>query len=40
MLLEHYDIGNFRWTTQLQGHLCASKVYMQEVQWNDGHNQV
>ena len=40
MVLEHQDIGNFRQSIQLQGHLYASKVYMQEVHWSGGHNWV
>ena len=40
MVLEHQDIGNFRQSIQLHGHLYASKIYMQEVQWGSGHNQV
>ena len=31
MVLEHQDIGDFRQSIQLQGHLYASKVYMQEA---------
>ena len=37
MVLEHQDIGNFRQSIQLQGHLYASKVYMQEVHQSSGH---
>ena len=40
MVLEHQDIGNLRWSIQLQGCLYAIKVYMQEVQWSGGQNQV
>ena len=40
MVLEHQDIGNLRWSVQLQGYLYASKVYMQEVHHSGGHNQV
>ena len=40
MVLKQQDIGDFRWSIQLHGHLYASKVYMQEVQWNGGHNRV
>ena len=40
MVLEHQDIGNFRWSIQLHGFLSASQVYMQEVQWSGGHNWV
>ena len=32
MVLEHRNICDLRWSIQLQGHLYASKVYMQEVQ--------
>ena len=40
MVLEHQDIGDFRWSIQLQGCLYASKVYMQQVHRSSGHNQV
>ena len=40
MVLEHQDIGNPMWSIQLQSHLYASKVYMQEVHWSGGHNWV
>ena len=40
MVLEHQDIAQLRWSIQLQGHLYASKVYMQEVHRSGGHNQV
>ena len=40
MILEHQDICSLRWSIQLQGHLYASKVYMQEVHQSGGHNQV
>ena len=38
--LEHQDIVNSRQSIQLQGHLYASKVYMQEVLQSSGHNQL
>ena len=40
MVLEHQNICDLRQSIQLQGHLYASKVYMQEVQQSDGHNWV
>ena len=40
MVLEHQDIGDFRQSIQLQGHLYASKVYMQEVHQSSAHNQL
>ena len=40
MVMEHQDICDLRQSIQLLGHLYASKVYMQEVHWSDGHNQV
>ena len=40
MILEHQDICELRQSIQLQDHLYASKVYMQEVQQSGGHNQV
>ena len=40
MVLENQDICNLRQSIQLQGHLYASKVYMQEVHQSSGHNQV
>ena len=40
MVLEHQDIYNLRQSVQFQGHLYASKVYMQEVHQSAGHNWV
>ena len=40
MVLEHQDIGDLRWSVQLQACLYTSKVYMQEVHQSSGHNQV
>ena len=40
MVLEHQDIDDLRQSIQLQGHLYASKVYMQEVHRSSGYNQV
>ena len=40
MVLEHQDIGDLKQFIQLEGHLYASKVYMQEVHWSSGHNWV
>ena len=31
VVLEHQDVGNFRWFVQLHGHLYAGKIYVQEV---------
>ena len=40
MVLEHQSISNLRLSIQLQGHLYASKVYIQEVNQSGGHNRV
>ena len=40
MVMEYQDIGNLRWSVQLQGCLYASKVHMQEVHRRIGHNWV
>ena len=40
MVLEHQDIGNLRWSIQLQGHFYASKTYMQEIHRSSGHKWV
>ena len=40
MVLEQQDVGNSWQYIQLQGHLYASKFYMQEVHWSSGHNWV
>ena len=40
MVLEHQNINNFRQSIKPHGHLYASKIYMQEVQWGGGHSLV
>ena len=40
IVLEHQDICDLRQSIQLQGHLYASKVYMQEVHQSSGYNWV
>ena len=40
MVLEHHDIGDLWQAVQLQGHLYASKIYVQEVHRSGGHNWV
>ena len=40
MVLKHQDVGDLRQPIQLQGHLYASNIYMQEVHRSSGQNQV
>ena len=40
VVLEDLDISNLRWFVQLQGHLYAGKIYMQEVHRSSGHDRV
>ena len=40
VFLEHQGISNFRWLVQLQGHLYAGKIYVEEVQRSGDHNRV
>ena len=30
VVLEHQDVGTFRWFVQLHGHLYAGKIYVQD----------